>query len=214
MTPTAPAVFGRTVTALPELRVLIGEPRDLALRKQIDRLDDHCRAFIAHAPFVLLATAGADGRCDVSPKGDPAGFVLVLDDRHLLVPDRVGNRRLDGMQNLLVNPHVGLLFMVPGVEETLRVNGRGFIVAEPALLARMAVGDRVPTLAVGVEVQEVYLHCAKALRRSGLWEPARWPDRAGVPAAACMFRDHARVTDLTVEELEARLQDGYRTRLY
>ncbi len=207
--------FTDVVTSLDELRALVGgEPSGLAVKKQIGALDGHCRAVIAHAPFVLVATADADGRCDVSPKGDAPGFVHVLDDHHLAIPDRPGNRRLDGMRNVLANPHVGLLFLVPGRDETLRVNGRASIVRDAALLARMAVGGKVPLLALGVEVEEVFIHCAKALRRSGLWQTAKWPDLATLPSAACMLHAHARPEGQTVADVQRSLDEGYAKRLY
>lgn len=206
--------FRQVVSSERELRGLIGEPSELALRKQIARLDAHCRAVIAHSPFLLMATADAQGRCDVSPKGDAPGFVLVLDDTHLAIPDRPGNRRLDGMRNLVQNPRVGLIFLVPGMEETLRVNGRAAIVRDADLLARLSAQDKPPRLAVVVEVEECFLHCAKAFKRSGLWEPGRWPDRSALPSAAQIFLDHAQPPDTTLDALDRRLQDGYRTGLY
>jgi PPOX class probable FMN-dependent enzyme len=206
--------FRDTVTTEAELRALIGQPHTLALAKDIGTLDTHCREFIARAPFLLLATSGDGGRCDVSPKGDAAGFVLVLDERRLLIPDRPGNKRLDGMRNLLQNPHVGLIFLIPGVEETLRVNGRGWIVRDPELLARCEVRGKVPSLGIGVEVEEAFIHCAKAFKRSGLWEPARWPELAGLASPAQMLFDHTRPPSGTVEDLDRVLQDSYTKRLY
>ena len=149
-----------------ELREIVGVPVARSVQKERSTLDRHCRAFIARSSFLLIATAGADGRCDISPKGDAPGFVLVLDDRRLVIPDRPGNKRLDGMKNLLANPHVGLIFLVPGREETLRVNGRAWITRDPELLERSAVQGRTPSLAIGVEVEQCFLHCAKAFRRS------------------------------------------------
>jgi uncharacterized protein len=207
-------MFRDIVTEEKDLRALLGTPSDIALRKQISRLDVHCRAVIAHAPFVVLATAGADGRCDVSPKGDPAGFVRVLDDTHLAIPDRPGNKRLDGMRNILANPHIGLLFLVPARGETLRVNGRACITRDADLLATMAVDGKVPSLAIGVEVEEVFLHCAKAFKRSGLWEPSRWPELADLCSSAKMFHDQVPTPGMTVEDFERRLETGYRTNLY
>jgi uncharacterized protein len=207
-------MFRDIVTDEKDLRAMLGMPSDIALRKQITRLDAHCRAVIAHAPFLLLATAGADGRCDVSPKGDPAGFVRVLDDTHLVIPDRPGNKRLDGMRNILANPHVGLLFLVPARGETLRVNGRACITRDADLLAVMAVDGKVPNLAIGVEVEEVFLHCAKAFRRSGLWEPARWPSLADLCSSAKMFHDQVPTPGMTVDDFERRLETGYRNNLY
>jgi len=197
-----------------DLRALLGTPSEVAVKKQLARLDAHCRAIIAHAPFVLLATADAEGRCDVSPKGDPAGFVRVLDDTHLVVPDRPGNKRLDGMRNILANPRVGLLFLVPGRGETLRVNGRACITRDADLLATLAVADTIPSLAIGVEVEEVFIHCAKAFKRSGLWEPARWPDVSGLTPTAKMFHDQVAIAGMSVEDFARRLETGYRTGLY
>ena len=207
-------MFRDLVSTETDLRALLGTPSEVALKKQITRLDEHCRAFIAHAPFMLLATADAQGRCDVSPKGDPAGFVRVLDDTHLVIPDRPGNKRLDGMRNILANPHVGLLFLVPARGETLRVNGRACITRDADVLATMAVGGKVPPLAIGVEVEEVFLHCAKAFKRSGLWEPARWPDISRLVTSAKIFHDQVQIPGMTVEDYERRLATGYQTGLY
>jgi PPOX class probable FMN-dependent enzyme len=206
--------FKEVITSVDELRALMGEPSEVAVRKDIGRLDQHCRDFIARAPFVLVSTADRAGRCDVSPKGDAPGFVLVVDDHHLLIPDRPGNKRYDGIKNLLDNPGIGLLFLVPGSEETLRVNGRARVVRDPEWLARLAAQGKVPQIAIAVEVDEAFLHCAKCVKRSGLWEPARWPDREGLASPAQMFRDHAKLTSMTVEELDQRLQEGYRKNLY
>ncbi|MBI2207387.1 MAG: pyridoxamine 5'-phosphate oxidase family protein [Candidatus Rokubacteria bacterium] len=206
--------FKDVVTSLDELRAMLGEPSELALRKQLDRLDEHCRTFLAKAPFALLATSDREGRLDVSPKGDPAGFALVLDDTHLVIPDRPGNKRLDGMRNILANPHIGLLFLVPGKDETLRINGRASILRDAELLERMSVDGKRPQLAIGVEIEEVFFHCAKAFRRSGLWKPDKWPDIAALPGPARVFFDQTKPTTETLESLQARLEDGYKNRLY
>ena len=206
-------MFRDMVTDEKDLRALLGTPSELALKKQIARLDEHCRAFIAHAPFMLLATSDAHGRCDVSPKGDPAGFVRVLDDTHLVIPDRPGNKRLDGMRNILGNPHVGLIFLIPGRRETLRVNGRACITRDETLLASLEAMGKRPVLAVGVEVEEVYLHCAKAFIRSALWQPDRWPKLERLASAAQMFWDQAKPA-CTVEELARHIDEGYAKRLY
>jgi uncharacterized protein len=209
------AEFRNTVTTEAELRQAIGGlPNPLAVAKDIGKLDEHCRAYIAHSPFVLIATSGADGRCDVSPKGDAPGFVLVLDERRLLIPDRLGNRRLDGMSNLLHNPHIGLIFLIPGMEETLRVNGRACIVRDGELLAQCEVRGKVPTLGIGVEVEEAFIHCAKAFKRSGMWEPERWPDLKDLPSAAQMLLDHTHPPGVTLAQMESQLEEGYRKRLY
>lgn len=206
--------FRKPVTSEAELRALIGRPSNLALAKEHRTLDVHCREFIARSPFLLLATSGGTGQCDVSPKGDAPGFVLVLDERRLLIPDRPGNKRADGMQNLLQNPHVGLIFLIPGVEETLRVNGRAWIVRDEDLLARCETKGKVPTLGIGVEVEEAFIHCAKAFKRSGLWEPSRWPALDGLASPAQMLYDHMQPPGKTVADVERALQESYTQRLY
>lgn len=206
-------MFRDLVTSEAALRTLVGTPSELALKKQIATLDAHCRDFIAHAPFVLVATSGVDGSCDVSPKGDAPGFVRVLDERHLAIPDRPGNKRLDGMRNILGNPHVGLIFLIPGRRETLRVNGRACITRDETLLASLEAMGKRPVLAVGVEVEEVYLHCAKAFIRSALWQPDRWPKLERLASAAQMFWDQAKPA-CTVEELAQHIDEGYSKRLY
>ena len=206
--------FQHVVTSEAELREVVGVPSDLVLRKQLPALDAHCRAFIARSPFVLVGTAGASGGCDVSPRGDGPGFALVLDERTLLIPDRPGNRRVDGFRNVLENPHVGLLFVIPGMEETLRVNGRARIVRDPDLMERMAVMGKVPTLALAVEVEEAFLHCAKAFKRSRLWQAESWPDRAALPSLGRMLLDQAKPTDATAEQLDAAIEESYANRLY
>jgi PPOX class probable FMN-dependent enzyme len=206
--------FAEAVTELAELRTLVGEPSELARKKQLDHLDTHCVEFIAHAPFLLLGTADAAGHCDVSPKGDAPGFVRVLDERHLVIPDRPGNKRFDGMRNILENPHVGLIFLVPGKEETLRVNGRATITRDAGLLERLSASGKTPKLAIGVEVEEVFMHCAKAFKRSGLWQPERWPDTSAMASAACMLFDHTKPADKTIEDIERALDLSYTKTLY
>lgn len=206
--------FKDAVTDLAELRTLVGEPSELARKKQIDHLDAHCREYIAHAPFLLLGTADAAGHCDVSPKGDAPGFVQVLDDHHLVIPDRPGNKRFDGIRNILENPHVGLIFLVPRYEETLRVNGRATITRDPELLARFDVGGKRPLLAIGVEVEEVFMHCAKAFKRAGLWQPEKWPDISAMAPAACILFDQAKPADKTLADIERALDFSYTKTLY
>lgn len=183
--------FQRVVASPEELRELVGTPSERAVKKQLAALDEHMRAIIARSPFALLGTANARGQCDVSPKGDLPGFALVLDDRTVVIPDRPGNKRLDGLQNILENPHVGLLFIVPGKEETLRVNGRARIVRDEALLERLAVDGKPPQLAIVVEVEECFAHCAKAFRRSHLWEPEHWLSTDELPSMPEMMLPHA-----------------------
>ncbi|MFF5250102.1 pyridoxamine 5'-phosphate oxidase family protein [Streptosporangium sp. NPDC000095] len=178
-----------TVTSEEELRRIAGEATDVVLRKDIGHLDEHARDFIAASPFVLLATSAPDGTCDVSPRGEEPGGVLVLDDHTLVIPDRPGNRRVDSLRNIVANPNVGLLFVVPGTEETLRVNGRAQVVSQAPYMERLRVKGRLPTLAVSVEVRECFFHCSKAFRRSALWQPERWPERESLPTLGRILKD-------------------------
>jgi uncharacterized protein len=162
------------------LRELFGEPLPRVVAKEMRALDEPTRAFIAAAPLLVMATAGADGSCDAGPKGGPPGFVRVLSDTRLLIPEFPGNRRFDGVQNLAVRPGVGLLFVVPGISETLRVNGFARLTREPALLDLCAVDGRIPWFVADVEVRQVFSHCGKAFVRSSLWNPEQWPDPADV----------------------------------
>lgn len=178
----------RVIGTTAELREYVKTPLRLIANKGIDHIDAETRRFLEQSPFFLVATASDDGTCDVSPRGDPAGSVLVLDDHTLAFADRKGNRRLDSLENLLRNPHIGLLFLVPGSGDTVRVNGRARIVAEAPYLTRMAVQDVTPRLAVEVHVEELFLHCSRAFVRSSLWDTATWPDRTDVPTAGQLAR--------------------------
>ena len=206
--------FTEVVSTEEELRALLGHPSELVIKKVQTRLDEHCRAFISMAPFMLLGTTDAEGNCDVSPRGDGPGFVLVLDEQTLIIPDRPGNKRFDSLRNIIATGAVGLLFMIPTVGETLRVNGRARLVRDPDLLARLEAQGKVPALAIAVEIDEAFIQCAKALKRSHLWEPERWPDGAALTSRARMFIDHASVTGVSVEEMEASLAKSYKERLY
>lgn len=206
--------FTDTVTSEEELRGLLGTPSDLVIRKQLAALDRHCRAFIALSPFVLIGTTDATGACDVSPRGDAPGFVLVPDEKTLVIPERPGNRRADTLRNILQTGAVGLLFIIPGVEETLRVNGRACLTRDAALLERTAARGKQPPLAIGVTVDECFLHCAKAFKRSGLWEAEQWPERGALPSLAQMIVDQVRPPDTTVADLERALAESYTKRLY
>jgi PPOX class probable FMN-dependent enzyme len=207
-------MFKNVISSEHELRALMGEANPRSLDKETTYLTDECIRFIARSPFMLLATSGQNGRCDVAPKGDPAGFVRVLDEKHLVIPDRPGNKRFDGLRNIFENPHIGLIFLVPGRHETVRVNGRAFITNDPELLDSMPVQGKRPWFAIGVEVEECFMHCGKAFLRSELWEPAAWPDLATVPSGAEILKGTKRGFDQTVEEIETYLQVSYRTRMY
>jgi PPOX class probable FMN-dependent enzyme len=188
------------------LREVIGEVAERTQKKIIDRIDEHARKLIAHSPFVLLATSAPDGGCDVSPRGDPAGSVLVLDDRTLVLADRPGNKLIDSFRNIVDNPHAGLLFLVPGMNETLRVNGRATLLSEAPFFDSLVVQGKRPKLAVVVEVEQVYMHCAKAFLRSSLWEPATWPDRSKLPSLGTILRDQMALP-ISAAELDADLNE-------
>lgn len=204
--------FGNAITDLAGLRAHYRAPHELVLRKQIDHVDDAARSFVAASPFVVLATAGPTG-VDASPRGGPPGFVAVLDEHRLAFGDLAGNNRLDSFTNLLARPHVGLLFFVPGVDETLRVNGRATLTTDPDVLAAVTVAGTTPGLAVGIDVEECFVHCAKAFRRSGLWDPATWPAAAERPSAACVLRDHLGL-EAEPAVIAADLEAGYRATLW
>jgi PPOX class probable FMN-dependent enzyme len=206
--------FTDTVETEAELREIMGEPGGLALGKQLDSLDRHCRDFVAMSPFVLIGTSDAGGAYDVSPRGDEPGFVLVLDQKTLVIPERPGNRRLDSLLNILETGSVGLLFLVPGFEETLRVNGRASVVRDFDILERATSHGKRPQVAIAVEVEECFLHCAKAFKRSGLWQSDGWPERSKLPSLGRMLRDQGAVPDASAEELESRIQESYARRLY
>jgi PPOX class probable FMN-dependent enzyme len=199
------------VTTLEDLYAINGEPSRSILEKDTPYLTPLLEQFIAASPFFFIATADADGNCDVSPKGDVPGIVKVLDARTLAIPDRLGNKRIDGHRNVIENPHVGLIFVVPNVDETVRVNGRAFITREPELLASMAINGRAPKLATIVEIDEVYMHCARCFLRSGLWKPETWPDPDTIPtlqAIACEQKDLP-----PPDESAGKRNEEYRTRL-
>jgi uncharacterized protein len=199
--------FGDAITDLSMLRDRYGEARQQTLAKIIDHIDDGARDYIAKSPFVVLATSSPTGT-DASPRGGPPGFVTVLDEHRIALGDLAGNRILDSFSNVLDSPSVGLLFLIPGMDETLRVNGRATLTTEPAVLDACAIDGRVPKVALGVDVEQCYVHCAKAFRRSQLWSPDSWLDPHERPSAACMIRDHNRL-DVEPEVIEANLEAGY-----
>ena len=196
-----------------ELRALYGPPSEIAARKSLTRLDEHCRHFIARSPFVCLSSAGTDGSADISPRGDAPGFVRVLDEQTLFIPDRLGNNRIDSLRNLVVNPHVGLLFLIPGIDETLRVHGLARVVLRSELLDECAVGGKSPRSGVLVEVREAFLQCAKALKRSRLWLDDFRLTTEQMPTLGKMLADQLCLTT-PVSELDAMIDKAYREKLY
>ena len=199
------------------LRTLFPATHPLAIDKCLDRLDKHARDFVARSPFLCIGTQSPDGRADVSPRGDPCGFVKILDDKTLLIPDRPGNYRLDTLSNILANPMVGLLFMIPGFDETMRVNGRARVTRDPDLLALMTVQDQHPAVAIVVTIEEVFLHCAKAFRRARLWDPDVQQDRSEMPSLPTIILDQtsgAPEDPDEVKRLDAELEEEYQKTMY
>lgn len=201
-----------TITTEDELRAVLGYPARLSVAKTLAALDEHSRSHIARSPFVLIASSDAQGQMDVSPKGDPPGFVQVLDDRTLVIPDRPGNRRADTFLNVLQNPAVGLLFLVPGKADTLRVNGRAQIARDGWLLDRMIVRGNRPQLALVVDVEEVFFHCAKCVMRSDLWNAEAWAPLDGLASLARILADQTALMDEAA--MQTAVDESYRDRLY
>lgn len=177
-----------TIESEEQLRALLGEPLPLVASKVVARLNHQTRRFIEQSPFVCLATSDGAGNCDVSPRGDPAGFVRILDDQTLLVPERPGNKIADSLRNILVNPHVAILFVLPGLGDSFRVNGRATLTTDAALLAPSAVEGKPPTLGILVDIDEAYTQCPKAFIRSALWDPSKFLSRGALPTSGEVFR--------------------------
>ena len=195
-----------------ELRALLGDPMPRAVTKERVKLHERDIEWLAASPFCLVATAAPDGTCDVSPKGDPPGFTLVLDDTTLAIPERPGNRRADGFRNILGNPHVGLIYLVPGRKETLRINGRATLVREAPFFDEMIVKGHRPQLAIVVGIEQIFFHCMKAFLRSKLWEPESWrPD--ALPRHAQIVKS-VQPCEETLEELDRYYGPQYATRIY
>jgi PPOX class probable FMN-dependent enzyme len=202
--------FADTITSEDDLRAVLGYPKQRTIDKSITELDEYCREHIARSPFLLIASCDAAGNMDVSPKGDAAGFVRVLDNRTLVIPDRPGNRRGDTFSNVLENPDVALLFLVPGRRETLRVAGRARIVRDEALRESMAANGKAPELLLGVSVREVFFHCAKCIIRSDLWHGY---EAGGLPPYGEILVKHTGV-DMDPADLQAEIEENYKTQLY
>lgn len=202
------APFANVVTDEAQLGELYRRPSRLVAAKVVGALEDQARAFIAASPFVLVATSDGAGSCDVSPRGGPAGFVKVLDDHRLLLPDLNGNNLLDTTRNVVRNGHVGMLFVLPGRDETLRLNGRAWITVDPDLLAFWDGELRAPRTAIAVEVEQVFIHCAKSFRRGRVWDPDAWAELADAPRAIDILACQVDL-GMSVEEAAAGLEAGY-----
>jgi hypothetical protein len=200
------------IDSIEELRRRYRRPVERVLRKELGHLDRHCRTFIGHSPFLVMATSGADGRLAASPRGDAPGFAFVADDHTLVIPDRPGNNRLDTLTNLIENPRAAAIFMIPGVDETLRVNGIVELRDDDDLRVRFVVRGRAPALVLVMTVEQAYLHCAKAFMRSRLWYPGTWPAERPIPTMGEMIHDQI-AEDRPVETQEAMLA-RYRESLY
>jgi PPOX class probable FMN-dependent enzyme len=200
--------FEGALERVEQLRELYDAPMERALRKDVGRLDEMCRRLIAAAPMLFVATFSEDGRCDVSPRGGPPGFVTVLDEDHLAIPDATGNRRLDTLENVVATGRAGLVFVIPGRDTTLRVNGAARVSAAADLLERLTPVGKPPRTAIVVAADEVYAHCPKAFVRSKLWNPSTWPDPAELPSSAEVSLAHQRDPELTLEQVHRRERDA------
>lgn len=205
--------FHKTITTEAALRDLMGYPSDIVTRKTINYIDEHCRSFIEKSPFITIATSDAHGNFDVSPKGDPAGFVKILSDTVLAIPDRPGNKKADTLSNLIQNPNIGLIFLIPGIKETLRVNGAAKIVTDEKVLELLACQGKRPSLAIIVEVKEAFMHCAKCMIRSKLWTQIDDTEERTLPTLAKALIDHGKL-EISHEELDHSIKEDEKTNLY
>jgi uncharacterized protein len=205
--------FAGALTSPEQLRDFYDAPMERAIRKDIGRIDELCRQLIAASPMLFVATHAESGHADVSPRGGPPGFVTVLDDHHLAIPDATGNRRLDTLENVVSSGRVALIFLIPGRDTTLRVNGHAAVTAAPDVLGHITPVGKPPRTATVVRAEEVYTHCPKAFVRSKLWDPATWPDPATLPTSAEVSLAHQRDPELTVEQVRERERDALANRL-
>lgn len=196
------------------LRALYPRPTGIAAHKHVDRLDGHCREFIGHATFAVIASNDARGHCDASPRGGPPGFIQVYDDLHLLIPDAPGNKRVDSFQNLISNPRLGLVLFVPRYGEVLRLEGQAWLTRDAALRERCRMEGREPIAVLVLRVEDAFLHCAKAVRRSGLWQPETWREPDGLASAARIWRDHTRGACGPEGAIQDLVDESYRKRMW
>ena len=201
------------LTSEAQLREILPDQYPSQTGKVIDHIDNHIRVWIEHSPFLTMATVSSSGQVDISPKGDPAGFVKVLDDKTLAIPDRPGNHRFDSFSNILQTGRIGLVFLVPNRNEVVRINGSAQVVRDQALREQMAIKNRVPEFAIVVRVEEAFYHCGKAIIRSGLWKPDQAADVDGLPTYAEALLAHSKI-DMPMEALEQRLKNNDENRLY
>ena len=202
-----------------ELRDLMGKPMELAARKSVSKLDRYSKEYISRSPFVCIGSADENGKADVSPRGDPPGFVQVLDDNTLFIPDRPGNRRVDTMSNIISNPNIALLFLIPGFDDTLRVNGYAEVVRDDSLNAKSEVKGRQPTVGITMHVEQVFFHCSKAFRRSGFWNIDNRQDRTEMPSIGRMILEQtadpaSTIAEADFEKVDELVEGDARERLY
>ena len=197
-----------------KLRTIYKNPGDLAVKKSLSHLDKHLRHFINLSPFLVLSTVRPDGYCDASPRGDAPGFVRVLDDKNIFLPDRPGNNRLDSLTNILSNPGIGLLFMIPGLEETLRINGKAHIISDTTLLKPSIVNGKIPKSGLKIAINECYIHCGKALRRSKIWNNETHIKKGTYPSIGKILVDQQAAPGMSVEELDNFAEKEYKKTLY
>jgi uncharacterized protein len=205
--------FEQVITTEEELREIMGYPSEVVTRKTINHIDEHCKSFIEKSPFITIATSDLNGNFDVSPKGDPAGFVKILSDKLLAIPDRPGNRKADTLRNIIQNPNVGLIFLIPGIKETLRVNGEAKIVRDEKVLEQLSCQGKTPSFAIIVQVKEAFMHCAKCIIRSNLWGAIDDTQERPVPSLGKVLVDHGKL-EISYEELDDRIKNDEKTNLY
>jgi uncharacterized protein len=204
--------FNSIINTEDELRNTLGYPSEIVTRKTINFIDEHCRSFIEKTPFITIATSDLEGNLDVSPKGDPAGFVKILDEKTLAIPDRPGNAKADTLTNIIKNPNIGLIFLIPGVRETLRINGEAKIVQDSWVLEQLNVDGKTPSFAIIVTVKEAFMHCAKCIIRSKLWQVDS-VKQASVPSLAKVLVEHGKL-EISVDELDGMIKNDEQTNLY
>ncbi|GAB3176854.1 MSMEG_1061 family FMN-dependent PPOX-type flavoprotein [Telluribacter humicola] len=209
-----PDKFEDVVASRDELHSLLGVPSEVVRNKVISYIDTHCQEFISRSPMLFVATSDASGRCDVSPRGDKAGFVLVLDEKRLVIPERPGNKRFDTLGNIIDNPQVGLIFIIPGLEETLRVNGKAKVIKDKGIMALLESHGTIPTVGIGIEVEECYIHCAKSFKRAQLWDSSSWLEKDRLPKPASILAAHIKDPKLTEAQISTALKESYEKRLY
>ncbi len=188
------------ITSEKELREIIGIPHEFVIKKEISMIDEHCKKFISLSPLFFLSTSNAEGKCDVSPRGDFPSEIRILNDNQLVIPDRPGNKRVDSLINILSNPHIGLVFLIPGLDEVLRINGKATIIKNKEILDKMSINGKPPSLGIGVDVEESFIHCPRALKKARIWDSATWQNKETLPSVLEIFHAHLKINGIDVKE--------------